>query len=69
MAPRADTSEPGTAGEILDMADCIDDLIWEERHVLSNEQNNLLQKASDLLRYDITSWYESLEEDDQKLPF
>ena len=64
------TSEPGTAGEVLDMADCIDDLIWEERYTLTNEQNNLLQKASDLLRYDVTSWYEqTFEEDDQKLPF
>ena len=64
------TSDPGTAGEVLDMADCIDDLIWEERHNITNEQNNLLQKASDLLRYEVTSWYEqTLEEDDQTLPF
>jgi len=64
------TSEPGTSGEILDMADCIDDLVWEERHTLSSEQSKLLEKAADILRYDVTSFYKDiLEEDNQELPF
>ncbi len=66
------TSEPGTRGEILDMADCIDDVVWEDRNILSNEQTKLLEKAADILRYDVTSFYKEIledEVDDQTLPF
>ena len=68
------TSEPGTKGEILDMADVIDDLVWEERHTLSSEQTDLLNKASDILRYDVTSFYNDIleantDENEDELPF
>jgi len=65
------TSEPGSKGEILDMADVIDDLVWEERHVLSSEQTNLLNKAADILRYDVTSFFNDMLEanTDEELPF
>lgn len=65
------------AGEMYDIAEAIDDVIWDYRDFISAEQNKLLEKAVDIFRYDMADFYENLENnievdievEQEKLPF